>query len=150
MTSIVFLIFSLFIVGCSREQSHNPLLTQAEQIVVERPDSVVRMLEPCWDDSTLSSADHALFGLLYTEALHRSGLSTESDSLIEASQKYYERENDKPRLARALLHHAIVLYNKQQTHEAVFTMKRAEQIASEINDPVFNCYLYFVPLRLEG
>ena len=144
MTSIVFLIFSLFIVGCSREQSHNPLLTQAEQIVVEHPDSVVRMLEPCWDDSTLSSADRALFGLLYTEALHRSGLSTESDSLIMASQKYYERENDKPRLARSLLHHAIVLYNKQQPHEAVYTMKRAEQIASDVNDPIFNCYLYFV------
>ena len=102
------------------------------------------MLEPCWDDTTLSVPDRALFGLLYTEALHRSGLSTESDSLILISRRYYERENDKPRLARALLHHAIVLYKQQQTHEAVLTMKQAEKIASAVNDPVFNCYLYSV------
>ena len=144
MIGVVFLLLSLFVVSCSHEQPHSKLLTQAEQIVVGQPDSVVRMLEPCWDDSTLSTADRALFGLLYTEALHRSGLSTESDSLIKASRRYYERENDQPRLARALLHHAIVLYKQQQTHEAVLTMKRAEQLAAKVDDPVFNCYLYFV------
>ncbi|WP_155949991.1 lipopolysaccharide assembly protein LapB [Prevotella sp. P6B4] len=144
MITIVYLIFSLFVVSCSHEQSHNKLLTEAEQIVVEQPDSVVRMLEPCWDDTTLSAPDRALFGLLYTEALHRSGLSTESDSLILTSRRYYERENDKPRLARALLHHAIVLYKQQQTHEAVLTMKRAEQLAEKVDDPMYNCYLYFV------
>ena len=145
MITIVFLIFSLVIVGCShQEQPHNSVITQAEQIVVEHPDSVVTMLEPYWADTTLSNPDRALFGLLYTEALHRSGLATETMSLIQFSRDYYESHNDKPRLARALLHHAIVLYHKQQTHEAVLTMKRAEQIALKVNDPVFNNYLYSV------
>ena len=145
MITIVFLIFSLVIVGCShQEQPHNSVITQAEQIVVEHPDSVVIMLEPFWADTTLSKPDRALFGLLYTEALHRSGLVTESSSPIQFSRDYYESHNDKPRLARALLHYAIVLYHKQQTHEAVLTMKHAEQIASEVKDPVFNSYLYFV------
>jgi len=145
MITIVYLIFSLVIVGCSWcEQPHNSVITKAEQIVVEHPDSVVIMLEPYWADTTLSNPDRALFGLLYTEALHRSGLATESTSLIQFSREYYESNNDKPRLARALLHHAIVLYHKQQTHEAVLTMKRAEQVALKVNDPVFNCYLYSV------
>ena len=145
MIIIVYLLFSLFIVGCShQEQPHNSVITQAEQIVVEHPDSVVIMLEPFWADTTLSKPDRALFGLLYTEALHRSGLVTESSSPIQFSRDYYESHNDKPRLARALLHYAIVLYHKQQTHEAVLTMKHAEQIASEVKDPVFNSYLYFV------
>ena len=145
MIIIVYLLFSLFIVGCShQEQPHNNVITQAEQIVVEHPDSVVIMLEPFWADTTLSKPDRALFGLLYTEALHRSGLVTESSSPIQFSRDYYESHNDKPRLARALLHYAIVLYHKQQTHEAVLTMKHAEQIASEVKDPVFNSYLYFV------
>ena len=145
MIIIVYLLFSLFIVGCShQEQPHNSVITQAEQIVVEHPDSVVIMLEPYWADTTLSKPDRALFGLLYTEALHRSGLVTEASSLIQFSRDYYESHNDKPRLARALLHHAIVLYHQQQTLEAVLTMKRAEQIASKVNDPVFNNYLYSV------
>ena len=145
MITIVYLIFSLVIVGCShQEQPHNSILNHAEQILVEHPDSVVTMLEPYWTDTTLSNPDRALFGLLYTEALHRNGLVTESTQPIQFSREYYERNNDKPRLARALLHHAIVLFHKQQTHEAVLTMKRAEQIALKVNDPVFNCYLYSV------
>ncbi len=144
MKHLLLFILSIIVVGCSREQSHNALLSRAEEMVFENPDSVIIMLEPCWGDSTLTQADQALFGLLYTEALHRSGLKMESDSLILASRKYFEQHDDQPRLARALLHHAIALYHQQQTHEAVLTMKQAELLATEVDAPAFNCYLYAV------
>lgn len=144
MTSIAIFILSLFLVGCSQEQSHNEVLTRAEQIVFEQPDSVVRILAPCWNDTTMNAADHALYGLLYTEALHRSGLYTASDSLIITSRQYYEQSGDKIHLSRALLHHAIILYKQQQTHEAVLTMKRAEQMAHDVDCPAFKWYLYAV------
>ena len=137
-------LLALIIVGCSHEQSHNELLDRAEQIVFTQPDSVVRMLAPCYSDTTMTAADRALFGLLYTEALHRSGLNTSADSLIRASRNYYERHGDDEHLARALLHHAIILYKQQQTHEAVLMMKRAERLASELNQPAFAWYLYSV------
>ena len=144
MISIAFLILSLFIVGCSSERSHNEFLTSAEQIVFEHPDSVMWMLTPHWNDTTMNTADQALFGLLYTEALHRSGLSTEADSLILISRKYYEHSGDKEHLARTLLHHAIILYKQQQTHEAVLTMKQAEHLAEGIDVPGFEWFLYSV------
>lgn len=144
MRYITFLIFSLFIVGCSSEQSHNEFLTGADQIVAEHPDSVLRMLAPYWNDTTLNTADQALYGLLYTEALHRSGLYTEADSLILISRKYYEHNDDKEHLARTLLHHAIVLYKQQQTHEAVLTMKQAEHLTEAFDKPSFKWYLYSV------
>ena len=135
---------TLFIVGCSREQSHNDLLVKAEQAVAEHPDSVVRLLEPFWGDTTLTEADQALYGLVYTEALHRSGLSTHADSLILLSRQYYERTGDEARLARALLHHGIVLYKQQQTNRAVLAMKRAEQLAAKQDAPAFKWFLYSV------
>ena len=144
MRTIVYLICSLFVVSCSHEQPHNKLLMRAEQLIAHHPDSVITMLEPYWGDTTFSAPDRALYGLLYTEALHRSGLSTESDSLILSSRNYYEHVNDKPRLARALLHHAIVLYKQQQTHDAVLTMKRAELLASASSNPESDLYLYSV------
>ena len=70
--------------GCSHEQSHNELLTNAEQIVFTQPDSVVGMLSPSWNDTAMSEADRALFGLLYTEAIHRSGLYIDTDSLTNS------------------------------------------------------------------
>lgn len=144
MKYLAHLFFILCIVGCSHGQSHNALLTEAEQMVFTQPDSVVRMLSPLWADSTMTEADRALFGLLYTEAIHRSDLSMMADSLIMHSVDYYERVGDRRRLARALLHHAIILYKQMQTHEAVLAMKRAEQMAEREADPAFNWYLYSV------
>ena len=134
----------LVIVGCSDEQTHNELLQEAEQKVYAQPDSVVRMLAPCYNDTSMNMSDRALFGLLYTEALHLSGLYTSSDSLIRASRAYYENHGDDEHLARALLHHAIILYKHHQTNEAVLTMKRAEQLAHGLNFPAFEWYLYSV------
>ncbi|MBR1464582.1 MAG: hypothetical protein IJ604_14560 [Prevotella sp.] len=144
MRPLFYIVFSLIIVGCSHEQTHNNLLAKAEQTVFEHPDSVVGMLIACWSDTTMTESDKALFGLLYTEALHRSGLSTGTDSLILFSRHYYDRIGDKQRLARALLHHAIILYRQQQTHEAVLTMKQSEKIAERLDFPAFKWYLYSV------
>ena len=144
MKHLLFALLALVIVGCSHEQSHNELLDRAEQIVFTQPDSVVRMLAPCYNDTAMTEADRALFGLLYTEALHRSGLNISADSLIRASRNYYERHDDNGHLARALLHHGIILYKQQQTHEAVLAMKRAEQLAGGLNQPAFTWYLYSV------
>ncbi|MBR6054436.1 MAG: hypothetical protein IKP46_03770 [Bacteroidales bacterium] len=137
-------LFALVIVGCSQEQPHNELLSRAAQIVFTQPDSVVRMLSPYYYDSAMTDADRALYGLLYTEALHRSGLSTASDSLIRASRDFYERHGDDEHLSRALLHHGIILYRQQQVHEAVLSMKRAELLSGDLDLPAFKWYLYCV------
>lgn len=130
--------------GCSHEQSHNELLTKADQMVFTQPDSVVRMLAPCWNDTAMSETDRALFGLLYTEAIHRSGLYMGDDSLISASRTYFEQHGDDRHLARALLHHGIVLYHQQKTREAILSMKRAEQMAGSLHEPAFDWFLYSV------
>lgn len=145
MKRIPLVLLALVIVGCSHGQSHNELLYRAEQMVFIRPDSVVMMLSPYYYDTTMTAADRALYGLLFTEALHRSGLSTSSDSLIRASRNYYEQHHgDDEHLSRALLHHGIVLYRQQQTHDAVLAMKRAERLSSDLDLPAFKWYLYSV------
>lgn len=144
MKYLISIFIALFLGACSQEQPQSAFLLEAEQMISQHPDSVLRMLKPYWNDSTMTETDHALFGLLYTEALHRTGLSTESDSLILASRRFYEQRGDKPRMARALLHHAIVLYHQQHPHEAVLTMKRAELISKNTYNPEFKCYLYTV------
>ena len=106
--------------------------------------SVVGMLAPSWNDTTMSDADRALFGLLYTEALHRSGLYIGSDSLIKASKEYFEQHGDDKHLARALLHHGIILYHLQNTREGILSIKQAEQMANGLHEPAFDWYLYSV------
>lgn len=144
MRNILYFIMLIIIVGCSHEQSHNELLTKSESLVFTQPDSVVGMLAPSWNDTTMSDADRALFGLLYTEALHRSGLYIGSDSLIKASKEYFEQHGDDKHLARALLHHGIILYHLQNTREGILSIKQAEQMANGLHEPAFDWYLYSV------
>ncbi len=144
MRNILYLIVLIIIVGCSHEQSHNELLAKAEQMVFIQPDSVVGMLAPLWNDSAMSEADQALFGLLYTEAIHRSGLYIGADSLIKGSREYFERHGDNKHLARALLHHGIILYHQQKSREGILSMKRAEQMAGKLNEPAFDWFLFSV------
>ncbi len=138
------IIILLVVVGCSHEQSHNELLTKAEPIVFTHPDSVVGMLSSRWGDTTMTESDRALFGLIYTEALHRSGLYIGSDSLISASEDYFKRHGDDKHLARALLHHGIILYQQQKIREGILSMKRSEQLAGGLDEPAFDWYLYSV------
>ena len=144
MRNILCIIILIIIVGCSHEQTHNELLTHAEQIVFTQPDSVVGLLSPSWSDTAMSEADRALFGLLYTEAIHRSGLYIGTDSLIKASKEYFERHGDDEHLAQALLHHGIILYQQQKTREAILSMKLAEQMARGLDEPAFDWYLFSV------
>ena len=144
MRNLLCIIILIIIVGCSHEQPHNELLTNAEKIVFTQPDSVVGMLSPSWNDTTMSEADRALFGLLYTEAIHRSGLYIGSDSLIKASKDYFELHGDDKHLARSLLHHGIILYHQQKLQEAILSMKQAEQVASDLNESALNWYLFSV------
>ena len=144
MRNILCIIILIIIVGCSHEQTHNELLTHAEQIVFTQPDSVVGLLSPSWSDTAMSEADRALFGLLYTEAIHRSGLYIGTDSLIKASKEYFERHGDNKHLAQSLLHHGIILYQQQKIREAILSIKQAEQMARDLNEPAFDWYLFSV------
>lgn len=56
MKHLLLALFALVIVGCSHEQSHNELLSRSEQLVFTQPDSVVRMLSPYYNDTTMTAA----------------------------------------------------------------------------------------------
>lgn len=105
-------IICFVIVSCSLRQPHNDVLKEAELLINFKPDTVVCILSNYNVEQFEREGDRALYILLFIESLHCSGLSVESDSLISICSKYYERIGDNPHLARALLHHGIILYKK--------------------------------------
>jgi len=138
-------LLSLVMAGCSHEQSCHETLLQAERIVNELPDSTIRTLAPFDIDSFQTPQDRALYGLVFTEAIHHIGLNLLSDSLIAQSEDYYrDSVSDKPRLARSLLHHAIVCYSKQHYAKAFRLIKQAEKTTQENDDPALIYELYAV------
>lgn len=137
-------IICFVIVSCSLRQPHNDVLKEAELLINFKPDTVVGILSNYNVEQFEREGDRALYILLFIESLHCSGLSVESDSLISICSKYYERIGDNPHLARALLHHGIILYKKQHLSEGIQNMKRAELLSKNINNDAFKFYLYSV------
>lgn len=114
-------------------------------MVDEHPDSTIQLLAPFNTDSLVAAQDSALYGLVFTEAIHRKGLTFNNDSLIARSEHYYRKHGDgDSRLARSLLHHAIVRYSQQYYAEAFALIKEAEEMAPTLHDPAFSFELYAV------
>ena len=132
-TFSIITMISLFLAGCSHEQPCQDSLLQAERIIDQNTDSLA------------TTQDSALYGLLFTEAVHRKGLTFNNDTLIAQSENYYRNVgNNDCRLARSLLHHAIVRYSQQSYAEAFALIKEAEEMAAQLGDPAFCYELYAV------
>ncbi len=145
MKQFVFILTSsLVFAACSSEHGRNTKLLQAEALCQHYPDSTIRLLDGLDIDSFSVEADRALYGLVFTEAIHRIGLTLSSDTLISISQQFYEQQGDDERLARACLHHGIVLYGQQHYGEAFRLLKRAEELAGDLNDFALNYELFAV------
>ena len=141
---VLILTCSLVFAACSSEHCRNTKLLQAEPLCQQYPDSTIRLLDGLDIDSFSVEADRALYGLVFTEAIHRIGLTLSSDTLINLSQQFYEQQSDDERLARACLHHGIVLYGQQRYGEAFRLLKRAEELADDLDDLALNYELYAV------
>ena len=141
---VLILTCSLVFAACSSEHCRNTKLLQAEALCQQYPDSTIRLLDGLDIDSFSVEADRALYGLVFTEAIHRIGLTLSSDTLINLSQQFYEKQGDDERLARACLHHGIVLYGQQRYGEAFRLLKRAEELADDLDDLALNYELYAV------
>ena len=87
MRKIVFILMcSLVFAACSSEHCRNTRLLQAETLCQQYPDSTIRLLDGLDIDSFSVEADRALYGLVFTEAIHRVGLILSSDTLTSGTR----------------------------------------------------------------
>lgn len=144
MKPIAAFLLTVVVAACSSGYAHHDLLSKAEQLVDLYPDSALRILSSINTDSLTTEDERAHYGLLQAEASHGAGIPLASDSLINYSLLYYERQGDQRLLTRALLHQGIALYNLQQTEKAVTLLKQAEQKAKDSDDHLMRFLLYSV------
>lgn len=143
--TLFIIIISLIMAGCSHEQPCHETLLLAEQVVDEHPDSAILLLAPLNTDSFTTPQDSALYGLVFTEAIHRKGLTFNNDTLIVTAEDFYRKQgSNDSRLARCLLHHAIVRYSQQYYTEAFALIKQAEEMVPQLQEPAFSYELYAV------
>ena len=131
----LFLLFvALWMAGCSpKEQPGHPLLLQAERWVDENCDSAYGYIYNL-TDSFSRQADQALYGVLFTEILHKMEIHMGNDSLITASERFFSNNGKGRRWVKAMLHLGITKSRNGETEEAVEWLKKAEQESLQLDD----------------
>ena len=120
--------------GCSpQEQPGHPLLLQAEGWIDQNCDSAYGYIYNLTDTFS-RPADQALYGLLFTEILHKKGIRVGNDSLVRRSEDFFAHNGKGRRWAKAMLHLGITKCYNGETEESVKWLKTAEQEAAGLDD----------------
>lgn len=89
--SYCLIVLLLLIVSCGNE--HNTAIDHAYQIVAQKPDSALNILNGL-NRHQLSKSEEAKYALVYTIAQDKSGLDVDNDSLIGLAYSYYDERPD--------------------------------------------------------
>jgi len=106
----------------------------AEQVMETAPDSALHLLQGMRIDHSMSSADRALYGLLYFQALDKNNLPLKPDSLINFSLSYYSNKKDNSRLPYCYFYKARIFKIAQRYDEAtIWYLKALDQLQNNKN-----------------
>lgn len=111
-------------------------LVQADTLLAkEENDSALRQLLKIDTAMITSESDRAYYNLLYTNTLFRLQLPVNSDSAIDISIKYYEKSQDKSKLARSLYYKGMTIYERNgDIKKVIECVKKAEYIAENAGE----------------
>ncbi|NPD91289.1 tetratricopeptide repeat protein [Xylanibacter muris] len=123
--------------GCNKGDIHKRLAQVDSLLIKNMPDSAMKMLEQIPEKNISDKEARAYYNLLMTQTRYRLYLPITSDSLINISIDYYKQEQGE-KLARSYYYKGITLHEIGRVKEAVVCLKKAETLASDINDNALN------------
>lgn len=132
LVSIFF--FILFLVGCNPVVSGNQKLIAVEQLMGERPDSALVVLQSIDTLSLDNSADRALYSLLYVQAQDKNYIDILDASQIQCAVDFYDGSNDDYHKMLSYYYLARIQENTKEYSKAIVSLLKAEEAAERIND----------------
>lgn len=125
---ILLIILSGGVISC-KHHDNVQLLQQADTLIVEFPDSALKLLNQIIIPQELSQAERALYALLMGSAHKKTHRSLCEDSLLMDALAYYEHQQDTPRMQTAYLLAGYYLYANEQREKAHSLFNKGLQLA---------------------
>lgn len=129
------LLFIITFNSCTRTSETGRMLEKADTLLSQnKPDSALNIIKKIKIKS-LDEEEQAYYNLLKTQSIFCLYIHTYSNSAINKSIEFYQKENNKSKLARALYYKGATHYfDFNKPDEAIDCIKRAESMAKELND----------------
>ena len=135
-------VFIILLVGCNSTVSRNQELISAEQLMEERPDSSLIILQGIDTMSLKSSADKALYSLLYVQAQDKNYIDTQDISQIQRAVDFYKDRDDEYHKMLSYYYLARIQENTKEYSKAIINLLKAEVSAQKINDYFYLGLIY--------
>lgn len=124
----------ILMVGCNNYESKHHALISAEELMIERPDSALHILQDI-DILTLNSpADKALYSLLFVQTLDKNYIDTEDDAQIRIAVNFYKDSKDDYHKMLSYYYLARIYENAQEYSSAITNLLKAEKVAIASED----------------
>lgn len=134
-TFTIFASIILLLASCSlQDNKTDELLDQAEELLIQQPDSALRLLETVTHPRTLSEKLYNRYSLLHIQAKDKNFKKIADDTLFYRVKDYYLKAGDMPKAALAEYYSARILHAQKRHSEAMLKYKDAEQYAETTND----------------
>ncbi len=140
---ISFVILLLVLAGCFTPHSQSKeALTQAENMIQEKPDSALSILKHIPSGDLKSGEQQALFALLYSQALDKNYIDETNDSLIGIAVEYYNAHPEPYRLMLAYYYLSRIQFNAGNYTPSILSAHKAQKHAENIGNYFFLGLIY--------
>ena len=133
------LVFVMLLVGCSTDQQTMQLIEQAEQVMIDHPDSALNIIRSVDAESIRGEEDMAHYRLVMAEACYYNRIVPSRDSIAQPLFDYYLKSDDHAKRARALYQYALVMSYHGENSYAMKALIEARKSLQHVSN-----------MRLEG
>lgn len=129
------LVFVMLLVGCSTDQQTMQLIEQAEQVMIDHPDSALRVIRSVDTETIRGEEDMSRYRLVMAEACYYNRIVPSRDSIAEPLFEYYLDSDDHAMRARAMYQHALVMQSDGENAKAMYSLLEAEKSLLHTDNP---------------
>lgn len=124
----IFVVSIVFLCQACRQNTADveQCLDTAEELMIERPDSALSILENISIEQVSSRKDRARYALLYTQAKDKNFIDETDIKLISEAKEYYDDSNDIKSKFLSLYYYGRILCNNGNYPHAIIAYTQAE------------------------
>ncbi len=132
----------MLINSCNHGSVTTSILSEAEKVMTEYPDSALKLLQSISSPEGLTGKAQADYALLYSQALDKNYIDTANDSLIQIAVDYYKDRSDVKAKFYAYYYLGRVYFNGNRLDQAILAFMNAEQEVEALGDDYAAGLLY--------
>lgn len=140
MKNILFFLLIIALYSC--KSNYEGQLNIAEQIMNEKPDSAMSILDRININDIANSKDKAKYALLYSMSLSKNYIFSENDSIIQIARNYYKRNRRSRYYCLSEFYYGEILQNRGENTNALIKFLSIIDAAEELEDHYFLGLLY--------